>query len=102
MCIRDSSGWKSLVAGFERETDLFSAIASGFAWQATCALDRGVLRGYLAREERRISPRGRVLFARQAATGRGLPLPVEVGYDDFTEDVLENRMLKTAALLVCL
>ncbi len=96
----DPSGWRSLLAGFEEETDLFSAIASGFAWQATRALDRGVLRGYLAREERLVNPRGRVLFARQAATGRGLPLPVEVGYDDFTEDVLENRMLKTAALLV--
>jgi 5-methylcytosine-specific restriction enzyme subunit McrC len=64
------------------------------------ALYGGVLRGYIAREERRTSPRGRVLFARQAATGRGLPMPVEVGFDDFTVDVLENRMLKTAALLV--
>ena len=96
----DPSGWRNLITGFERETDLFSAIASGFAWQATCALDRGLLRGYVGREERLISPRGRVLFARHAATGRGMPIPVEVGYDDFTEDVLENRMLKTAALLV--
>ena len=96
----DPSGWKSLVTGFERETDLFSAIASGFAWQATWALDRGLLRGYTTREERTVTPRGRVLFARQAATGGGLPVPVEVRYDEFTEDVLENRMLKTAALLV--
>jgi 5-methylcytosine-specific restriction enzyme subunit McrC len=96
----DPSGWKSFVAGFEQESDLFSAIANGFAWQVTWALDRGILRGYILKEERRVTPRGRVLFARQAATGRGLPVPVEVGYDEFTENVLENRMLKTAALLV--
>ncbi len=96
----DPSGWRSFVAGFERERDLVSAIASGFASLTTRALDRGLLRGYVGREERRVAPRGRVLFGRQAAISRGLPLPVEVAYDDFTENILENRMLKAAALLV--
>jgi 5-methylcytosine-specific restriction enzyme subunit McrC len=96
----DHAGWRAMVSGFEPEDDLFSAIVSGFAWHATWALDRGLLRGYVGREERLVAPRGRVLFARQAATGRGLPLPVEVAYSEFTENVLENRMLLTAALLV--
>jgi 5-methylcytosine-specific restriction enzyme subunit McrC len=96
----DPSGWRNLVAGFEREDDLFSAIASGFAWHATRALDRGLHRGYLYQEEWLVNLRGRVLFGRQAARAGGLPLPVAVAYDDFTSNTLENRMLKTAALLI--
>jgi 5-methylcytosine-specific restriction enzyme subunit McrC len=59
-----------------------------------------VLRGYLHRDEREAVLRGRIRFADQIARGGGLPLPLEVSYDDFTEDVLENRMLRTAASLV--
>src|SRR2546421_12490505 len=34
----DQRGWRSLVAGFEPEPDLFAAIASGFSWHATWAI----------------------------------------------------------------
>jgi 5-methylcytosine-specific restriction enzyme subunit McrC len=94
---RDEHGWKDLVAEFEEEDDLFTAIATSFSYHATWALDRGVLRGYLHRDERSISLRGRVRFGDQIARSGGLPLPVELSWDDFTEDVLENRMLRTAA-----
>lgn len=96
----DQRGWRNVVAGFEPEPDLFAAIASGFSWHATWAIDRSLLRGYLHRDERRVDVRGRVRFGDQIARAGGLPLPVEVSYDDFTEDILENRMLKTAALLL--
>jgi 5-methylcytosine-specific restriction enzyme subunit McrC len=96
----DQRGWRNLVTGFEAEPELFAAIANGFSWHATWALDRNLLRGYVHRDERRVDVRGRVRFGDQIARGAGLPVPVEVSYDDFTEDVLENRMLKTAALLL--
>ncbi|MGH2920955.1 MAG: McrC family protein, partial [Gaiellaceae bacterium] len=41
--------------------------------------------------------RGRVRFADQLARVPGLPLPLEVSYDDFIVDILENRLLRTAA-----
>jgi 5-methylcytosine-specific restriction enzyme subunit McrC len=44
--------------------------------------------------------RGRVRFGDQLSRGGGLPLPVQVAYDDFTEDILENRMLLTASELL--
>jgi 5-methylcytosine-specific restriction enzyme subunit McrC len=94
---RDEHGWKDLVAEFEEEDDLFTAIATAFSYHATWALDRGVLRGYVHRDERSISLRGRVRFGDQIARSGGLSLPVELSWDDFTEDVLENRMLRTAA-----
>jgi 5-methylcytosine-specific restriction enzyme subunit McrC len=96
----DQQGWRKIVAGFQAEADLFAAIASGFSWHATWAIDRNLLRSYVHRDERRVDIRGRIRFGDQLARGGGLPLPVEVSYDDFTEDVLENRMLKTAALLL--
>jgi 5-methylcytosine-specific restriction enzyme subunit McrC len=97
---KNPNGWKNLVTTFDKVDDLLSAIASGFSWQATWALDRGVLRGYLHRDEREAVLRGRIRFGDQIARGGGLPLPLEISYDDFTEDVLENRMLRTAASLV--
>jgi 5-methylcytosine-specific restriction enzyme subunit McrC len=96
----DQRGWRNLVTGFEPEPNLFASIASGFSWHATWAIDRNLLRGYVHRDERRVDIRGRVRFGDQIAQGGGMPVPVEVSYDDFTENILENRMLKTAALLL--
>ena len=96
----DQTGWKDVRADFERQDDLFAAIASGFSWHATWALERGLLRGYVRCEERRRPPRARFGSATQIARSGGLPLPVEVAYDDFTEDILENRMLRTATQLL--
>lgn len=97
---KDPNGWKNIVASFDEVDDLLTAIASGFSWQATWALDRGVMRGYIHRDEREAVLRGRIRFGDQIARGGGLPIPLEVSYDDFTEDILENRMLRTAASLV--
>lgn len=96
----DPNGWRRLTTTFDDVDDLVSAIASGFSRHATWALERGVLRGYLHRDEREAVLRGRIRFADQISRGGGLPLPLEISYDDFTEDVLENRMLRTAASLV--
>ena len=41
--------------------------------------------------------RGRIRFDEQLRRRFGLPLPVEVRYDEFTDDVLPNRLVKAAA-----
>lgn len=96
----NGDGWKDAIAEFEQHDDLFSAIANAFSFHATWALDRGVLRGYIHRDERDIVLRGRVRFGDHISRSGGLPLPIEISYDDFTEDILENRMLRTAASLL--
>src|SRR5262249_42953801 len=40
--------------------------------------------------------RGRFRFAAQVGRRFGVSLPAEVAYDDFTEDIEENRLLKAA------
>jgi 5-methylcytosine-specific restriction enzyme subunit McrC len=60
------------------------------------ALRRGLLMSYLQREEALTTIRGRVRFAEQARRRHGLPLPIEVRYDDYTVDVEANRLVKAA------
>jgi 5-methylcytosine-specific restriction enzyme subunit McrC len=96
----DQSGWKDLMAPFEDRRDEIAAVASGFAWHALSAVERGPIRGYVRRDERRDHLRGRIRFADQISRSGGLPLPLEISYADYTPDVIENRMLLTTAMLL--
>ena len=40
--------------------------------------------------------RGQIRFADQIGRRYGLPLPIEVAYDEYTEDIEQNRLLKSA------
>ena len=61
--------------------------------------------GILARAAPRLSHRGgcaargarRIRFDEQIRRRFGIPLPVEVRYDEFTDDILLNRLVKAAA-----
>lgn len=90
-------GWRDQIAQFGESDDVVEALASGFATHAERALEQGLLRGYVAIEETRTTLRGRIRFGDQLTRSRGLPLPLEVSYDDFTADIAENRLLRTAA-----
>lgn len=93
----DPNGWRDERAFFERAEDLFEAIAHGFAWQALRLAEQGLTRGYRQVEERLPTVRGRIRFADQIAHS-ALPLPVELSYDEFTPDIRENRILKSATM----
>ena len=73
-------------------------MARFFADAAQRAFARGLLHGYRTEEEALLTVRGRIRFDEQIRRRFGVPLPVEVRYDDFTEDVLANRLVKAAAL----
>lgn len=74
------------------------AVAHFFADAAQRAFARGLLHGYRSEQEALLTVRGRIRFDEQIRRRFGVPLPVEVRYDDFTEDVLANRIVKAAAL----
>lgn len=94
----DPNGWKDESAYFDVSDDLVDALASGFSWHALRAIEQGLLRDYVRLEERLIGIRGRIRFADQIARSGGLPFPVEVAYDDYIEDIIENRIIKAASL----
>jgi 5-methylcytosine-specific restriction enzyme subunit McrC len=75
---------------------LIEALVPVFAWHLERALCRGVLQGYRTEETALLGVRGRVRFDEQLRRRFAVPMPVEVRFDDFTEDTLENRLLKAA------
>jgi 5-methylcytosine-specific restriction enzyme subunit McrC len=76
--------------------DLLPALAHAVERQVDRALRQGLLQGYRATEETALVVRGRILEAEQIRRRFGAMLPVEVAYDEFTTDIAENRILRTA------
>ena len=83
--------------GFDQEDALHDFLAIALAFQARKAFARGLLHGYRTEEEALYTVRGRIRFDEQLRRRFGIPLPVEVRYDEFTDDVLPNRLVKAAA-----
>ena len=82
---------------FDPETSLPDALAIALNSAARFAFGRGLLHGYINREEALHTVRGRIKFSEQIRRRFGIPLPVEVSYDEFTDDILSNRLIKAAA-----
>ncbi|BCW57755.1 5-methylcytosine-specific restriction enzyme subunit McrC [Paenarthrobacter nicotinovorans] len=76
--------------------DLWSALAESLAQLADRALNRGVLQGYLTVEESLRTVKGRIRISDQISRRPGMMVPLEVAYDEFTEDIAENRILRAA------
>ncbi|WP_328584046.1 McrC family protein [Streptomyces sp. NBC_00370] len=81
------------VAGHQ---DLLPALAHAVERQVDRALRQGLLQGYRATEETALVVRGRIREAEQIRRHFGAAIPVEVAYDEFTTDIAENRILRTA------
>ena len=78
------------------QTALPDALALALSAAARRAFGRGLLHGYLVQEEAMQTVRGRIRFNDQIRRRFGIPLPVEVRYDEFTDDILANRLVKAA------
>ena len=72
-------------------------LARALARAARSAFSRGLLHGYLTQEETLHTVRGRIRFDDQIRRRFSIPLPIEVRYDDFTDDITANRLVKAAA-----
>jgi len=86
-------GWHADEAAYDVEPDFFSAVASGFSVLAERAISPSPLHGYVQRDETSHVLRGRIRFADQIAKRPGVALPLEIRHDDFSADIVENRML---------
>ena len=81
----------------ETITELYPAIAEAFSTWAERVLRAGILRGYRTVRSAEPAIRGRWLVAEQIRTRQGLPLPAELQYDEFTSDITENQLVRSAA-----
>ncbi|MFJ9647459.1 McrC family protein [Streptomyces sp. NPDC101206] len=93
---RDPHGWRDGTVDLADHSELLPAFAHAVERQTERALRQGLLQGYRATEESALVVRGRIREGDQARRRFGLPLPVEVAYDEFTTDIAENRILRTA------
>ena len=92
----NSGDWRPAPLRLSPEDDILEAIVPAFVRLTQDATRRGLLQGYRTREESSAAFQGRIRLADQLKTRFGLPFPVEVTYDEFTDDIEENRLLKTA------
>ncbi len=92
-----SAIWEDEDFGFAADEDLVPALAHAFERQAARALAGGPLRGYVTREDALPVVRGRWRIGDQLTRRGGQPLPLEVSFDDYVEDIAENQLVLTAA-----
>lgn len=78
------------------EPDLWAAIAESLARSAEHATRQGVLQGYRSVEESSKVLRGRIRMNDQISRRPGFSTPLEVTYDEFTTDIAENQILRSA------
>lgn len=88
--------WADAPAGLGQAESLLEAIIPGYTYQLRHALRRGVLQGYRAEEDALATIRGRWRVDDQIRERFGIAPPIEVSYDDFTEDIEVNRILRAA------
>ena len=79
---------------------MLEAIIPAFTHHTNQAIRRGLLQGYRSEEDALHTVRGRIRFGDQIRRRFGIPLPIEISFDDFTEDIEENRLLKAALHLL--
>ena len=91
-----NQGFRNDSVAAAEDRDLWSALAESLAQLAERALGRGVLQGYLTVDESLRTVKGRIRISDQISRRPGMLVPLEVSYDEFTEDIAENRILRAA------
>ncbi len=84
----------------QADPTLADLVALHLGRAAADAFARGLWHDYRVEEEALHTVRGRIMVAEQIRRRFDMPLPVEVRYDEYTEDVLANRLIKAAARLL--
>jgi 5-methylcytosine-specific restriction enzyme subunit McrC len=92
----DPRHWRQSGFAFEEDADLFEAVVPGFAFQVEQALRRGPLLGYRPEEDALQTVRGRIRFDDQLRARFGIVPPIECRFDEFTDDIEINRLIKAA------
>lgn len=87
--------WRQEAFEYDATSDLLPSVIAFFSRTLEMTLGRGVLRSYETREESLVAMRGRLDAAGQFRRA-GVLSPVACTYDDFTEDIVENRVLRAA------
>jgi 5-methylcytosine-specific restriction enzyme subunit McrC len=92
----DPIRWLDYQFDFSESDSLVEAVIPGFVAQIRRAFAPGLLQGYRVEEAALTTVKGRIRFEDQVKRRYGILPPIEVRFDEFTEDILENRLIKSA------
>lgn len=92
----DPRAWRQISAHLAADATLTEAVAALFVRMVGEVARFGLLHDYRQRDDTLSTIRGRVRMADQIRVRSGLPLPTEVTYDEYTPDIVENRILRSA------
>lgn len=87
--------WRKEAFDYDVTSDLLPSVIAFFARTVETTLGRGVLRAYQARQESLVAVRGRIDVSGQFRRA-GVLTPIACTYDDFSEDIVENQVLRAA------
>ena len=93
---RHAAAWQPETVPVAEAADLIPAVAQALWRQTERAIHQGLLPGYITVEESSQVLRGRLRESEQLHRQHGLPLPLEIRHDEFTIDIPENQILRTA------
>ena len=91
-----AAAWRPETVPVAEAADLVPAVAQALWRQTERAIHQGLLPGYIIVEESSQVLRGRLRESEQLHRHHGLPLPLEIRHDEFTVDIPENQILRTA------
>ena len=76
--------------------DFLTVLFQSFIHSVALSTRKGLISGYVNREDSLQVLRGRIDFSRQVKKNPGNVIPFEVSFDDFVEDIPENQIIKRA------
>jgi 5-methylcytosine-specific restriction enzyme subunit McrC len=91
-----AAAWRPETVPVAEAAELIPAVAQALWRQTERAIHHGLLPGYITVEESSQVLRGRLRESDQLHRHHGLPLPLEIRPDEFTIDIPENQILRTA------
>jgi 5-methylcytosine-specific restriction enzyme subunit McrC len=92
----DPKRWREDLVAYERAPEVFEAMLPAYASHLRRATRRGLLSGYRTFDELLSTVRGRIRINDQIRRHYDLPIPVEVRYDDYTIQIPENHLIRSA------
>lgn len=90
------AAWRPEDVPLPELTGLVPVMAQVLWRQTERAVHQGLLPGYIALKETSYVLRGRLRETEQLHRHHGLPVPLEIRHDEFTVDISENQILRTA------
>ena len=88
--------WIDVGFDFSEAKSVFESVVPAFVAHVKRAFARGILNGYSSVDETLPTLRGQIRFNDQIRDRYGIYPPLEVRYDEFTEDIIENQLIKAA------